>query len=86
LQQLPDSTTLLGQHVLDYANAHPDDPQVPEALALTVRATHYACQTWDAAATGDSKSPYSPISKAAFQLLHRSYTKSAWAAKTPHYY
>jgi hypothetical protein len=86
LQQLPDSASLLGQHVLAYANTHPDDPQVPEALALTVRATHYACQNWDASATGDSKSPYSPVSKAAFQLLHRRYPKSPWATKTPYYY
>ena len=86
LQQLPDSATLLGQHVLDYANTHPDDPLVPEALALTIRATHYACQNWDASATADAKSPYSPVSKAAFQLLHRRYPKSTWAAKTPYYY
>ena len=86
LQQLPDSAALLGQHVLDYAQAHPDDPQIPEALALTVRATHYACQTWDPNTTANSKSPYSPVSKAAFQLLHSRYPKSPWAAKTPYYY
>jgi hypothetical protein len=46
LQQLPDSSTVIGQRVIDYANQHPNDPKVPEALALTVRATRYACQNW----------------------------------------
>jgi hypothetical protein len=44
LQQLPDSAIVIGQRVIDYARQHPDDPKVPEALALTVRATRYACQ------------------------------------------
>jgi hypothetical protein len=86
LQQLPDSVAVLGQRVLDYANAHPDDPQVPQALALTVRASHYACQNWDSATASDSKSSYTPVSRAAFQLLHRRYPKSPWTAKTPYYY
>jgi hypothetical protein len=86
LQQLPDSVSLIGQRVLDYAQNHPDDIHVPEALALTVRASHYACQNWDPSATGDTKSKYTPVSKAAFQLLHSRYPKSPWTAKTPYYY
>jgi hypothetical protein len=86
LQKLPDSVALIGQRVVDYAHAHPEDPQVPEALALTVRASHYACQTYDPHATGDAKSPYSPVSKAAFQFLHSHYPKSPWTAKTRYYY
>ena len=46
LQQLPCPPAFLGRSVLDDANAHPDDANVPEALALTVRATHYACLSW----------------------------------------
>ncbi len=38
LQQLPDSVVVIGQRVLDYAKAHPDDSNIPEALALVVRA------------------------------------------------
>jgi hypothetical protein len=86
LQQLPDSAALIGQRVIDYANAHPDDPQVPEALALTVRATHYACQSWDTKTSGVSTSNYTPVSKAAFEFLHKHYPKSSWTAKTPYYY
>jgi hypothetical protein len=90
LQQLPDGASVIGQGVVDYANAHPGDPQVPQALALTVRATHYACQTYAPNAPprppGDTTTEYTPVSKAAFELLHKRYPKSPWTAKTPYYY
>ena len=86
LQKLPDSVVVIGQRVVDYAKGHPEDPQVPEALALTVRAGHYACETWSPNSSGESKSAYTPISKSAFELLHRSYPKSSWALKTRYYY
>ena len=82
LQQLPDSVVVIGQRVLDYAKAHPDDANIPEALALVVRAGHYACQPY----SGTDKSEYTPVSKAAFELLHRRYPKSPWALKTRFYY
>jgi hypothetical protein len=82
LQQLPDSVVVIGQRVMDYAKAHPDDPNIPEALALVVRAGHYACQPY----SGSDKSEYTPVSKAAFELLHRRYPKSPWALKTRFYY
>ena len=85
LQQFPDSVIVIGQRVLDYAKDHPDDPLIPEGLALTVRAGHYACQPFNT--TGDpDKSEYTPTSKAAFELLHRRYPKSGWALKTRYYY
>jgi hypothetical protein len=86
LQQLPDSAAVIGQRVIDYANAHPNDPQVPEALALTVRAAHYACQTFNSNGSGNSTSNYTPVGKAAFEFLHKNYPKSPWTAKTPYYY
>jgi hypothetical protein len=82
LLQYPDSATVIGQRVIDYAQNHPDDPLLPEALALTVRAGHYACQP----NAGSDKSEYTAISKAAFELLHRRYAKSPWALKTRYYY
>ena len=86
LQRLPDSAAIIGQRVVDYAKDHTDDPRVPEALALTVRATHYACQTWNPNPGGETKSAYTPVSKAAFELLHQRYPKSPWALKTRYYY
>lgn len=86
IQQLPESAALIGQRVIDYATAHPDDALVPEALALTVRATHYACQPFVTNQQGQTTSEYTPVSKAAFQLLHRRYPNSNWTKKTPYYY
>ncbi len=93
LMQLPNAPAYLGRRVLDYAKEHPEDVDVPEALALTVRATHYACYGWGASAQGaqsaDSKNAAvdnTAVSKAAFQLLHSRYPKSPWAAKTRYYY
>ncbi len=62
--------------VLSWAKAHPDDPRVPEALALSVKATRFGCT--DDRTTG--------FSKAAFTLLHGKYPQSEWAKKTKYYY
>jgi hypothetical protein len=85
LQKLPDSVIVIGQRVVDYAKDHPDDQNVAEALALVVRASHYACASWDTSSTS-SKTEYTPVSKAAFELLHQRYPKSPWALKTRYYY
>jgi len=84
LQKLPGAAVLVGQRVIDYAKEHPEDSAVPEALALTVRATRYGCSDW--AADSDEGKKNSAVSKAAFQLLHARYPKSPWAAKTKYYY
>lgn len=86
LQQLPDSIIVIGQRVVDYARQHPEDPVAPEALALTVRAGHYACAAYIPDPAGENGSEYTPVSKAAFELLHRRYPKSPWALKTRYYY
>jgi hypothetical protein len=66
----------LGQRALDWANAHPDDPRVPEALHLVVRAWRYGC-------TDSSGTNYS---KAAYDLLHKRYPSSEWTKKTPYWF
>jgi len=65
----------LGQQALAWARQHPDDPRVPEALHLVVRATRFGN-------TGSNNI----VSKAAFQLLHAKYPKSTWTAQTPFWY
>jgi hypothetical protein len=54
----------------------PDDPRAPEVLHLAVRATRYGCTD---NGTGSR-------SQAAFALLHRKYTNSEWAKKTPYWF
>ena len=66
----------LGQQTLAFARQHPDDPRVPEALHLVVRASRYGCTD---PKTGD-------YSKAAFDLLHSRYPNSPWTRQTPFWF
>lgn len=76
LAKLASAPTLLAAEVVAYGRTHPKDERVPEALHLAVRATRYGCT--DAASSAQSK--------AAFQLLHKQWPKSEWAAKTKYYF
>ena len=71
----------LGQRVIDYVKAHPDQPIAAESLALVVRATHYG-----GCAQAGVEKEQTQISKEAFTLLHTRYPQSDWTAKTPYYY
>jgi hypothetical protein len=64
------------QQVVAWAQRASNDPRVPEALHLAVRATRFGCTDAD---TGT-------FSKAAFDLLHQRYPKSPWAQKTKYWY
>lgn len=66
----------LGEQTIAFAKLHRDDPRVPEALHLVVRATRYGC--------GDKGS--SAQSHAAFDLLHKWYPNSEWTKKTPFWF
>jgi len=66
----------LGKRALDWANAHPDDLRVPEALHLVVRAWRYGCT--------ESSGPN--YSKAAYDLLHKRYPASEWTKQTPYWF
>ena len=66
----------LGKLAVEWAEAHPDDPRVPEVLHLVVRAWRYGC-------TESSGENYS---KRAFQLLHNRYPQSNWTKQTPYWF
>jgi hypothetical protein len=85
LMELPDAEVVLGRRVLAYAQRHPEDARVPEALAMTVRATRYGAETADQGGS-DFSEQVTQVSKAAFQLLHSRYAGSPWTAKTPYYF
>ena len=82
VKEHPEGVSLIGQRVIDYAKAHAEDSDVPEALAMVVRATRYGASSADAKAAAVRTA----VSKAAFQLLHGRYPKSTWTANTPYYY
>jgi hypothetical protein len=64
--------------IFNWAKAHPDDPQVPEALHRLVVVTRYGCRNGDPA--------IGQISRAAFDLLHKQYPKDRWTAETPYWF
>jgi hypothetical protein len=76
LTKLPPAPDWLGSETIAFANSHVDDPRVPEALHLVVRATRFGCTGTDTGKT----------SKAAFDLLHQKYPDSTWAKQTPYWF
>ncbi len=76
LIKLPPAPEWLGNEALAFAKSHHDDPHVPEALHLVVRATRFGC-------TGGGNGK---ISKAAYDLLHREYPDSRWTKQTPYWF
>jgi hypothetical protein len=72
----PAAPNWLGKQAIDWATDHPDDPRVPEALHLVVRARRYGCA--DSSPENDSKR--------AFMLLHKRYPDSQWTKETPYWF
>jgi len=72
----PTAPDFFARTVLAWAEKHPTDPMVPQALHLVVRSTRYGATS---NATGG-------LSKAAFRLLHSKYKTSPWTKQTPYYY
>jgi hypothetical protein len=76
LKALGTAPNYITRQVIQWANSHPTDPRVPEALHLAVKTTRFGCTDKDS----------SRWSKAAFDLLHRKYPTSPWAKKTPYWF
>jgi hypothetical protein len=62
--------------VLHYAQSHPEDPRVPEALSRAVKNTRMNCSN---PRTGE-------LSEAAFNLLHKRYGDTSWAKNTKYWF
>jgi hypothetical protein len=71
------AVNFLAGEAIARANAHPQDPRVPQALYQVVEATHYG------PADGKQSREYS---KQAFDVLHRRYANSEWTKKTKYWY
>lgn len=76
LQSVSTAPDWLAAQTLAFAQRHPQDPRMPEALYLAVRATRYGCTD---SQTGD-------FSQRAFDLLHRRFPGTEWAKKTPYWF
>jgi hypothetical protein len=77
MKALGEAPNYMGKIAIAYAKSHPSDPRVPEALALTVKATHFG---------SSDQSKTTAVSTQAFQILHRSYPGNPWTKKTPYHY
>jgi len=62
--------------VLEYAEKHPDDPRVPEALSRAVKNTRMNCNNVRTGA----------LSESAFNLLRKRYADTSWAKNTKYWY
>jgi len=83
LQALRSADKALGSQVLAYANAHPADPEVPEALYLTLRMIRYSCNhDFDPAEklTPPALTP-TQIAHNVVALMRRRYIASQWTKK-----
>ena len=76
LAEIPAGPDFLGEQTLRWAEKHPGDRRLPEALHRVVRATRYGC----------TEAESSKVSKRAFTLLHRRFPNSEWAKKTPYWF
>lgn len=75
LRSLVPAPELLANRVFPRAETHPKDPRVPEALHRLVVSTRHACGP-----------RFGPISKNAFDLLHRRYPNNPWTEQTPYWF
>lgn len=76
LRALGSGASWILRTTLARAKSHPDDPRVPEALALAIEGTRWAC--------GDSDTD--ALAEQAFGVLKRRYAKTEWARKTRYWY
>jgi hypothetical protein len=76
LAALPTAPNYFGKSVISWAEKHPEDERVPEALYLVVKSTRFGCT--------DSES--GGYSQRAFRLLRSRYPNSEWAKSTPYWF
>jgi hypothetical protein len=77
VERTGNAVNYLGSEAMAWAQAHQQDPRVPQALYLLVEATHYG--------PNDGKKGRE-YSRQAFELLHRRYPNSEWTKKTKYWY
>lgn len=76
LEQLGSGASWILRTTLARAKSHPDDPRVPEALALAIDGTRWAC--------GDEDTDR--LAEQAFTLLKKRYPSTKWAQQTRYWH
>jgi hypothetical protein len=76
----------LGSEVLDYARAHPSDPDIPEALYLTLRTIRYGCyHGWGNGGDNAGANRVPAIAQEVGALMRKSYATNPWTKKAAPY-
>ena len=71
-----------GSEVLDYAHAHPSDPDVPEALYLTLRLIRYGCfHGWSESRTDQQADRVGTIAREIGAIMRRDYSTNPWTRR-----
>lgn len=77
----------LGSQVIAYSKAHPSDPDVPEALYLTLRMIRYGCsRNWEW--QDPNKPQVDPVAAIAYEIgaiMRRRYPTNPWTKKAAPY-
>jgi len=89
LRKLGSSDEVLGSRVVDYAHAHPNDPDVPEALFLVLRMYRYGCgEGWENSkspeAAGRAQRVAATLTEVG-RLMRHKYPASPWTKKAAPY-
>jgi hypothetical protein len=89
LLKLGPADTHLGQLTLDYANAHPNDPDVAESLYLVLRMIRYSSSSYGYSDDSPVRKEYlaqvDTIRKSAARLLRQRYVTSPWTKQAAPY-
>jgi hypothetical protein len=75
----------LGSQVLDYARSHPDDPDIPEALYLTLRMIRYGCYHASSDESYKANDQVPSIAREVGSIMRQRYPKDPWTKKAVPY-
>ena len=82
LRDLGSADEYLGSQVVAYATGHPNDPDVPEALYLTLRTIRYSCYHSYGSGSADAHAATpGKIAQQVVALMRRSYIANPWTKK-----
>ena len=84
LRGMDSADVVLGQRILTYAKAHPEDPDVPEALFLVLRMVRYSCGTLGGPTDEASRNEQhleNEVREGAARILRQRYAASPWTKK-----
>lgn len=76
----------IGGQILDYAHSHPEDPDIPEALYVTLRLIRYGCyHGWRSESARDRADRVRVIALSVGAMMRHRYPDNQWTKKAAPY-